>query len=49
MQYRQVKEAQPVQGQLLPAIETHRENLLDRRALVGWLRDWIRKVHVDAV
>jgi hypothetical protein len=49
MEYHQVKEAQLVQGQLLQAIETHREDHVDRRALVGWLRDWVRKVPVDAV
>jgi hypothetical protein len=48
LEYRQVKDAQLVQAQLLQGLEERREHDVDRTAFVGWLREWIRRVPVDA-
>ena len=48
MEYQRIKEAHLVQGQLLRAIEERREHDVDRATLLSWLRDWIKKVPVNA-
>ena len=41
MDYRKIKEAQQVKGQLLLAVQTGREGEIDRQTLLAWLRHWI--------